>query len=168
MQTKTNNILISRLSSYFLIVSAVIFIAVQGFAIVKHVQLQTRMTTPDYINVAKLVIALSAIVITIRSLGRDKGAQVTKLPDPPLRASSSLAATLGQIRAISIRHPVLTPILILSFLIIPVGLCALGKRHGWNDFGIRDWIVVGLAEVPIIALAIFSVVVSWKQTNNNG
>jgi hypothetical protein len=78
-----------------------------------------------------------------------------------------LADTLDQIRAISIRHRVVTPVSILSFLIIPVGLCALGKRHGWNDFGIRDWIVVGLAEVPIIALAIFSVVVSWKQTKNN-
>jgi hypothetical protein len=77
MQTKTN-VLISRLSSYFLIVSAGIFIAVQGFAIVKHVQLQTRLTTPDYINVAKLVIALSAIVITIRALGRDKSSQVTR------------------------------------------------------------------------------------------
>lgn len=139
--------------------------AVQGFAIVKHVQLQTWLTTPDYINVTKLVIALFAIVITVRSLGRDKISQVTELPGP--RASSSLADTLGQIRAISIRHPVVTPVLILSFLIIPVGLCAFRKPHGWNDFGIRDWIVVGLAEVPIIALAVFSVVVSWKQRTNN-
>ncbi len=162
MQTK-NNILIRRFSSYFLIVSAVIFMAVQGFAIVKHVQLQTWLTTPDYINVTKLVIALFAIVITVRSLGRDKISQVTELPGP--RASSSLADTLGQIRAISIRHPVVTPVLILSFLIIPVSLCALRKPHGWNDFGIRDWIVVGLAEVPIIALAVFSVVVSSETEN---
>jgi hypothetical protein len=101
------------------------------------------------------MIALIAIGITIRSLGLDKSSQSTKLPGPPLRASSSLADTLGQIRAISIRSPV------------AVGLCALGERHGWNDFGIRDWIVVGLAEVPIIALAIFSMVVSWKQRTNN-
>lgn len=166
MQTKTNT-LTRRFSGYFLIVLAVIFTAVQGFAIFKHVRLQATPTTPDYLNGTKIVIALAAIVVTVRSLARDKSSEVTKLPGPPLRASSSLADRLGQIRASSIRHPVVTPVLILSFLIIPVGLCALGKRHGWNDIGIRDWIVVGVAEVPFIALAVFSMVASWKQRTNN-
>jgi hypothetical protein len=62
----------NRLSSYFLIAAAVIFMAVQGFAIVKHVRLQTWPTTPDYINAAKIVIALIAIVVAIRSLARDE------------------------------------------------------------------------------------------------
>jgi hypothetical protein len=62
----------NRLSSYFLIAAGAVFMAVQGFAIVKHVRLQTSPTTPDYINAVKIVIALIAIVVAIRSLARDE------------------------------------------------------------------------------------------------
>jgi hypothetical protein len=156
--------MLSRLSSYFLIVAAVIFAAVQGFAIVKHVRLQTWLTTPDYINAIKIVVALMAIIVAIRSLRREKrSSPITELLGVPLRAPRSFADTLRQVTAFSIRHPVLTPLLILSFLIIPVGLRAFEKPHGWSDFGIRDWSLIGIAEMPFTLLAIFSVIVSWRS-----
>jgi hypothetical protein len=66
----------NRLPSYFLIAVAVIFMTVQAFAIVKHVRLQNGPTTPDYINAVKIVLAMMAIVVAVRSLMRDqKGGQ---------------------------------------------------------------------------------------------
>jgi hypothetical protein len=62
----------NRLSSYFLIAAAVIFTAVQGFAIIKHVRLETRLTAPDYINSAKIIIALLAVIVGVRTLARDE------------------------------------------------------------------------------------------------
>lgn len=155
--------MLNRLSSYLLIVAAVIFTAVQGFAIVKHVRLQTGMTTPDYINAFKIVVALVAIVVAMRSLARHKNSPSNKPSHSPLRVPRSLSEVLRQVTASSNRHPVLTPILILSFVVIPVGLCALEKPHGWNDFGIRNWSLIGLAEMPFTLLAIFSVIASWKS-----
>ena len=62
----------NRLSSYFLIAVAVIFMTLQGLAIVRHVRLQNGPTTPDYLNAVKIVLAMIAIVIAVRSLVRDQ------------------------------------------------------------------------------------------------
>jgi hypothetical protein len=44
----------------------------QGLAIVRHVRLQNGPTTPDYLNAVKIVLAMIAIVIAVRSLVRDQ------------------------------------------------------------------------------------------------
>ncbi len=104
----------NRASSYFLIVVAGIFSVVQCSAIVEHVRLQDRLTTPDYLNAIKIALALVAIVIAIRSLRRDKSSTSAKPPRSPLSAPRSFAEALTQVTASSIRHPVLTPLLLTS------------------------------------------------------
>jgi hypothetical protein len=155
--------MLNRLTSYFVIVAVIIFTAVQGFAIAKHVRVQTGLTTPDYIRVITILIALLGVVVVLRSLTPNKRSRLTKQIPSPLRAPRSFGDAVRLVSASSIRHPALTPLLIVSFMIIPVGLCAVEKPHGWNDFSTRDWILIGIAEMPFTLLTIFSVIVSWKS-----
>lgn len=154
--------MLNRLTSYFVIVAVIIFTAVQGLAIVKHVRVQTGLTTPDYIRAITILIALVGLVIVFRSLGPNKTPILAKQPPSPLRGPRSFGDAIRQVSVSSLRRPALTPLLILSFMIVPVGLCALAKPHGWNDFGIRDWSLIGVAEIPLMLLAIFSVIVGWR------
>jgi hypothetical protein len=151
--------MLNRLTSYFVIVAAIIFTAVQCLAIVKHVRVQTGLTTPDYIRAITILIALLGVVVVCRSKKRPP---LTKRQPSPLGAPRSFGDAVRQVSVSSLRHPVLTPLLILSFMIVPVGLCALAKPRGWNDFGIRDWSLIGVAEIPFILVAIFSVIVGWR------
>lgn len=155
--------MLNRLTSYFVIVAVIIFTAVQGFAIAKHVRAQTELATPDYIRAITILIAFLGVVVVLRSLAPNKKSSLTRQSLSPLRASMSFGDAVRQVSISSIRHPALTPLLILSFMIIPVGLCAIEKPHGWNDFGTHDWILIGIAEVPFTLLAIFSLIVSWTS-----
>jgi hypothetical protein len=155
--------MLDRLSSYFLIVAASIFAAVQGFAIVKHVRLHGGLTTPDYLGGINIVVALVAIAIAIRLLARDRSLPNVEQARSRLDAPGSFQDLLQQFTTFSVRRPVLMPLVILSFLVIPLALRAFGKLHGWNDFDFRDWILIGIAETPIAILAIVSVIVSRKS-----
>lgn len=159
--------MLDRLSSYFLIISATIFTAVQGFAIVKHVRLHTGRPTPDYIRAIGIMIAIMVIVVSIRSLTRSKASSITKRSISLSHAPGSFAKALHQVSAVSTRHPALTPVLILSLLTIPLGLGALTKPHGWKDFGARDWIGIGVAGMPLVILAVFSMIVGWTSRAKN-
>ena len=111
-------------------------------------------------NAVEIVVALVAIVVAARSLGRDKCLPITSPVRSLSRAPASFVDMLRQVKDLSARHRVWTPLLILSFMIIPIGILALEKTHGWNDFDMHDWILVGIAETPIALLALFSMIVS--------
>jgi len=61
-----------RLPPYLMIIAACIFSAVQGFAIVKHLRVDSSATAIDYIDSFKILLALLAIVVAVRSLRRQK------------------------------------------------------------------------------------------------
>jgi hypothetical protein len=70
-----------------MIAVSILFIAVQSFAIVKHVRLQSSATSSDYLDAVKILIALLAIVVGVRQLMGDKRdavpAQTSSSTSPP-------------------------------------------------------------------------------------
>jgi hypothetical protein len=153
----------NRLTSYFVIVAVIIFTATQGYAIVKHVRVKNGLMTLDYIRAIIILIAFLGVFVVSRSLTPNKRPLVTKQSPLPLRQPRSFGDAVRQVSEFSIRRPALTPILLFSFMIIPVALLAFEKPHGWEDFGVHDWILIGIAEVPFMLLAMFSLIVSWTS-----
>lgn len=160
-------IMLDRLISYFVIVAATFFSAVQGFAIIRHVRLQTGQPTPDFIRAIGIMIAIMGIVVCVRSLRHGEGSSITKRSGKrsgsPSHGPQSLADSLRQVSAVSIRRPVLAPIFFIALVTIPVGLVVLSKPHGWKDFGTGDWIGIGVAGMPFVFLAFLSVIASRKS-----
>jgi len=157
----------NRLTSYFVIVAVIIFTAAQGYAIVKHVRVKNGLITPDYIRAISVFIAFLGVFVVLRSLAPNKRPPVTKKFPLPLRPPRSFGDAVRQVSEFSVRRPAMTPILLLSFMIVPVALLAFEKPHGWNDFGVHDWILIGIAEVPLVLLAIFSLIVSWTSRDKD-
>lgn len=156
----------NRLTSYFVSFAVIIFMAVQGFAIVKHVRVQSGLTTPDYIRILTILMTLLGAVIVLRSLAPNKRSPRSKQSPSALLPPRSFRDALRLISVFCVRHPALTPLLILLFMIIPIGLCAAERPHGWNGFGTRDWILIGIAEVPFMLLAILSLIAGWTSRDN--
>ncbi len=153
----------SRLPFYFFFLAAVIFLAVQGTATFSHVRQQFELTTPDfvpdYLNGIKLLIALVCLVIAARVLARERRAATMKAqPHPQSRAPTSVGNALRQTAVLSSRRPIAMPILIALLSIIPFSIRAFANPLGWRGFNSRDWVLIGLVEIPFIFLFIFSIV----------
>ena len=159
-----------RLSHYFVIVVAAAYVALKCLIFSKSTHLGGGITEADYFELAKVIIVLIAAGVSAFRLLQDRRSRgVESLADPAANArySTSFRDWIRQLftplAGVSARHPILTPLLMLSLLAIPFGLRALGTTKGWEGFGVRDWILVGLAEVPIVGTAVYVIFVSWKS-----
>ncbi|HEY2530962.1 MAG TPA: hypothetical protein VGJ20_24025 [Xanthobacteraceae bacterium] len=145
-------------------------IAVEGFAIFKHLRLQGLLSAADWFRALTMVLALFGIMAVYTSHTRKKNAPTKDAAHIASRAPRSISDSLSFVRYLGNRRPLLTRLLILAFFAIPVGLYAMTKPHGWNDFTVRDWITIAIAELPFFIIAIFLAVATWtdRDRKNRG
>ncbi|SRR5216684_1499166 len=160
-----------RLSHYFVIVVAAAYVALKCLIFSKSAHLGRGITEADYFELAKVIVVLIAAGVSAFRLLQDRRSRgVESLDAPAANARYStfrdwIRQLFTPLAGVSARHPILTPLLMLSLLAIPFGLRVLGTTKGWEGFGVRDWILVGLAEVPIVGTAVYVIFVSWRSKN---
>jgi hypothetical protein len=153
-----------RLPHYLLIVVTAVYVMWKWQIVSKSAHLDKGLTERDYFELAKVIVLLIAASSSVFTLLRDK-----RSPSVEQGTAAAIAGHFRQVFArlaeASTRRPILMTILTLSFLAIPVGLRALGTEQGWKGFGIFDWILVGLAEIPFAGAAAYVIWMSWKSKN---
>lgn len=155
----------SRLLFYFFL----LVVITAGFWIKARVYLDHARgglagTTGGLLELAYLLTMIAFACVIVRSLLRcDKARRDTPVMDESserreVSFSESVSWLQTTARRAFGRHPVLASALLLIvvavFAGIPVGLLAVGRVGGLTAFGPIEWVVVGLAELPLLFVLI--------------
>ena len=161
-----------RLSYYFLIVVAAAYVAWKYLIFSRGAHLSKGVTMADYFELANVIIMLIAAGVAVICLVQDRRSRRAGSRDAPAANAHYSTAfrdwtrhVFAPLAGVTARHPILTPLLMLPLLAIPFGLRALGTAQGWDSFDVRDWILVGLAEVPIAGTVAYVTFLSWRSKN---
>jgi len=157
-----------RLFYSLLLAVGVVVFWIKGRSYLHDVRIGPAGTTGGLLQLAYLLAMMVLIFIILRTLlrsGRSRSA-APFTGGPRATREDSFAARLHRLQTVArgafVRSPVLPSALLAVFAVtvggIPIGLLALGHVGGIRTFDIGDWIVVGVAELPIIFVVIAIVV----------
>jgi hypothetical protein len=151
--------------SYFVVVVAVI--VVKWKTIPGEIRLLEHGSLEGYLNLGQLVLLLFICYLATVALRRTGHSRGTHRASAGVRESSSLRGTLQQVpinshRAFT-RHPVWASIVWLIMAGIPVALVALIHGGRFRSFGVGDWVLVGIIELPIAFVASVTLASIWSS-----
>lgn len=148
--------------SLLLVVAAGLWI--KGRLYFQHVHAGQAGTTEGLLELAYLLTMISLASIILRSLLRDrrKRSELLAKGEASEPRETSLSENVARLQTIARRAFVRRPVLVSGLLLgvtavlgsIPIVLVALATAGGISAFGPVEWLVVGLAELPIFFIAI--------------
>jgi uncharacterized membrane protein YcjF (UPF0283 family) len=155
--------MIRRIFHYLLIAVAIVFIAMKSSIVTGHVHARMSFATADYLDLLQAAVLLVAAVGSVRFLIKDgkthKATMISKSQERLWWIPDSIRELPITLTDAFLRRPVLTSVTMLIFvpacMALPIGLRSLSLAGGWKAFSSRDWIVVGVAEVPMVGIALF-------------
>lgn len=162
-----------RLPYYLLLVSAALFILVKGTPYIREVRLGLAGTPAGFLQLFMLLAMVVAAVIAVRMLlGRPsphRPAGQRQAREAPFNETPHRLHTV--IRRAIAHRPVLASTLsvILGVVLacIPISLVAMGRVGGVGTFGLREWILVGVAELPIVFVVVIVLIRFMSGRNSS-
>jgi len=150
--------MVRRLAYLYLLVSAFLYLLVEAAQVMREWHSDAALTYVDYLLLAKIAVALLVSYMAVSGLMRHA---VCRRLVAPVRSSTGSADPVSSERpdvgsAFVVRRselrwhsPLVGLIFAVIFLSIPVVLVALGTSGGIVGFKLNEWLLVGLAEIPI-------------------
>ena len=138
-----------RLIYSLLLAVGVVVFWIKGKSYLHDVRIGLAGTTGGLLQLAYLLAMMALVFIILRNLLRSA---------PRDTREASFAASLHRLQTVArgafVRSPVLASASLAIFAAvfggIPIGLLAFGRVGGIRTFDIGEWIVVGVAELPIV------------------
>jgi hypothetical protein len=157
-----------RLFYFLLLVVVAAGLWIRGSFYLHHVRGGLAGTAGGLLELGYLLTMIALASVIVRSLLRSDGVR----REMPVTAGSSerRGASLSEIvvqlqttaRQAFVHRPVLASALLLvavaAFAGIPIGLLALSTAGGLTAFGPIEWLVVGLAELPVVFFLVLVVI----------
>jgi hypothetical protein len=151
-----------RLPYYFVVVVALAYVALKWMTFSYDLTLIEAGSAQGYLSLGYLILVLAAAVVAIFVMRRNEPSTARRGKDTAEGPERSLHHSLHRLRANThaafARSPIGTSIrLLLAFLVlaaIPIGLVSLGHPGGLKTFASRDWLLVGMMEVPIVFVVV--------------
>jgi divalent metal cation (Fe/Co/Zn/Cd) transporter len=153
-----------------LLVTAILFVFVMVSQYVQKVRLNIARTESDYFHLVMALLMALAGVLAIRGMLRERrirrvkssSEKTTAMPhERSFPETVVSAATL--VRVGFARRPWVMTLVSILILSIPIALWAMATRRNWNEFTHIDWILVGVAEVPMFLVAAVAVFARGKS-----
>jgi hypothetical protein len=156
-----------RLLYFVLLIAVAAGFWIRGEIYVHHVLSGLAGTAAGLLELAYLITMVSFASIILRNLLRrgDNRREVPVTVKSIERGGTSLSAGVVRLQATAKRAFVHQPVLACALLFVavaalagvPIGLLALATPGGFTAFGPVEWLVLGLAELPVV-LFVFLVV----------
>jgi len=151
-----------RLPYYLVVVVALAYVALKWMTFSYDLRLIEAGSAQGYWSLGYLILVLAAAVVAIFVMRRNEPATAQRGKDARANPQGTLRHSLQRLRANTRAAFARSPIgastrLLFSLLIlaaIPFGLVSLGHAGGLNTFAARDWLLVGMMEVPIVFVVV--------------
>jgi hypothetical protein len=152
---------------YFFLVVASLYVAVKGKDLLHDLHLVQSGRSEAYVPLAKLLLILAGVFAAVYALLRERSSQ--SLPQSPRDGTAFAdASPLQRWRHIPliVRHafassPILATTMSVAILSVPIVLVAMGQAGGMKAFGLREWTLIGVMELPMAYIALVVIVSSW-------
>jgi len=158
--------MLSRIPHYLTIVIAIIFIDMKATVVVHHVHSSMSIGTRDYLDLLQAAVLLVAAVGSLRFLIKNHKSHTSISKERLWWIPDSIRRLPVTLTHAFLRRPVLMSVAMLIFvpvcIALPIGLRSLSLAGGWRAFSKSDWILVGVAEVPMLGIAILVAVIALK------
>jgi hypothetical protein len=153
---------------------AIIFIGMKLSTVAHHVHSRISIATGDYLDLLQAAVLLVAAVTSLRFLMKERKPHKATILSNTAVSEYRLWWIPDSIRKLPItltdaflRRPVLMSVTMLIFvplcIALPIGLRSLSLAGGRRAFNSDDWILVGIAEIPMAGIALFVTYVALRS-----
>ena len=153
--------MLRRISSYFLLVACLLFIAVKGTHLVRSFSATHEFTHSELFDLIKMLLVFFGAAMALYNLRRDRaGDKQLRTIGPISRAASAWPLAFA-------RRPVTATLAASGLFLIPVGLLFLsigGRLSAWTTV---QWELLVLMELPFLIVAAAAVAGTLKRPPNN-
>jgi hypothetical protein len=143
-----------------LLLTAILFVFVMVSSYVPKVGLDIARTEADYLHLAMALLMVLAGALAIREMLRDRrirrvNSSSEKTVAMPHERSfpEAIVSAATAVRTGFARRPLVMTLVSILILATPLALRAMATRRNWNEFTDIDWIIIGVAEAPMLLIA---------------
>jgi hypothetical protein len=155
--------MLRRLLHISLLLASIAFIFVNCFVYFHPSWRGIGGTNAGHIDFLFALCGVAGAAIALREMGRDsrKGRIQTNPGHAAASGSNSLLSAAAALEMGLVRRPVLMTVVIL-LIAVPMGLWMLATGRTVREFTDLDWLLTGLAEVPIFTVLVFAIYKYWR------